>query len=161
VSPHLQASSRGAAEVLFLLISLFAKEIVVLRGLGANFYSEDVRLHACTLFVEITHTQRRNFVILIHDGSNPGDTFQSPLPVPEEFQPFIELFYEGDLHKLLPQPPFMRGYHNGDLAYYWKRHPMQYDFLWAVEVDLRFVGDWDMLMTTSRDYGRRHVGSSK
>ena len=146
----------------YSLNSPFATELVAIRASGKNYFAEDTWLHTCSVLVESTRGQLRNVAILVMSTQDPGQPYHAQYRMPDEFKPFVEVFYQQDLRKLFASPPFTSAFANGDLAfaYILKRHPEQYDFLWVVEMDLRFIGDWGQLMTYARSYGDAHVGSS-
>ena len=119
------------------------KEVALLRMHRRKNWREEFWLSVCTFIVEASEKGKRDAFLYTIDGHEDS--------IPIEFQSFVKIHPESELNKMFSEEnakkynvlKYTGGYHRGDLAaaLFLKRNPHhQYDFVWVIESDVRFVG---------------------
>ena len=131
--------------------SRLANEVALIRP-GTEEWSEDHWFNMCSFILEAAEDPNRHSFILVM--SEHLDK------VPREFMPVVQLIDQGMLRDKFGEEHYESGHHHGDLSVAWwlQQHP-QYDFIWAIEGDVRFIGHYGDYFTLSRQKAMQQNGS--
>lgn len=117
------------------------REVALLR-MHKKVWSREFWLFVCSFVIEASAVDR-DVVLYTLDGHEHS--------IPFEFTDFVRVHLETELERIFLTLPYKGGYQRGDLAasLFLKANP-QYGFVWMIESDVRYTGNWNQLFVDSR-----------